>query len=249
MKIMLTKKKKKLLVALTSVVCALAVLFGACSVYLSDYYRADTVSINAFVYTGNITESELEDGTLAYIPEKPKAGFVFYPGGKVEHTAYKPLMLALAQRGVLCLLVEMPFRLAVLDVNAADGLKEQFPEVEKWILGGHSLGGSMAASYVQKNVDEFDGLALLAAYSTVDLSQSGVKVLCAYGDEDGVMNAGKYAKYKSNLPQNFTEYVIEGGNHAYFGMYGKQDGDGEGSLGNRQQIILTAAKIVSVFGI
>ena len=246
MKFNLTKKKKKWIIALSSVFCALAILFGACSIYLNDYYRADIVSINAFVYSGNITESELEDGTLVYAPENPKAGFVFYPGGKVEHTAYKPLMLALAQRGVLCLLVEMPFRLAVLDKNAADGLKEEFPEVEKWIIGGHSLGGLMAASYLEKNADEYDGLVLLAAYSTANLSQSGVEVLSVYGDEDGVMNGEKYAKYKSNLPQDFTEYIIEGGNHAYFGMYGKQDGDGEGSLGNRQQIILTASKIVSV---
>ena len=129
MKIILTQKKKKLIVTLASILCAVAILFGACGLYLNDYYRADAEAINAFSYTGQITQTELDDGTLVYEPSSPSAGLIFYPGGKVEHTSYEPLMLALAQRGVLCLLVEMPFRLAVLDKNAADGLKEQFPAV------------------------------------------------------------------------------------------------------------------------
>lgn len=245
MKIILTKKKKKLIVTLASIFCAVAILFGACGLYLNDYYRADREAINAFSDTGQITQSELDDGTLVYEPKSPSAGLIFYPGGKVEHTSYEPLMLTLARLGVLCLLVEMPFRLAVLDQNAADGLKEQFPKVENWYMAGHSLGGSMAASYLEKNADEFDGLVLLAAYSTADLSGTDLKVLSIYGDEDGVMNAKKYEKYKSNLPEGFTEHILDGGNHAQFGMYGEQKGDGKASLSNRAQITQTASKIVS----
>ena len=239
-------KRKKIVTWYVCIFLVVAVTVGGFGVYVSDYYHADVTAINAFVYSGEITQSQMKDGTLVFAPEDPEYGFIFYPGEKIEHTAYKPLMLALAQRGVLCLLVEMPMRLAVLDKNAADGLKEQFPQVDEWYIGGHSLGGVTAASYLKKNADAYAGLVLLAAYSKKDLSQTNLKVLSVYGDEDGIRNTGKYERYKKNLPENFTEYVIEGGNHAYFGMYGAQQGDGEGSLGNRQQIILTAAKIVSV---
>ncbi len=84
------------------------------------------------------------------------AGLIFYPGGKVEYTAYQPLMAACAERDILCVLVEMPFNLAVFDINAADGIQEQYPEVGHWYIGGHSLGGSMAASYLSKHTEKFD---------------------------------------------------------------------------------------------
>ena len=129
----------------------------------------------------------------------------------------------------------------MLDVNAADGITEQFPEIESWYIGGHSLGGSMAASYLAKHGDEFDGLVLLGSYSTADLTSS--KVLSIYGENDGVMNREKYEKYKSNLPADFTEKVIKGGNHAYFGIYGEQEGDGKADISAMEQIIITTDTI------
>ena len=176
----------------------------------------------------------------------PVAGLIFYPGGKVEHAAYTPLMEMLASEGILCVLVEMPFRLAVLDVNAADGIPEAFPEVECWYMGGHSLGGSMAASYLASHTEDFDGLILLGAYSTADLSGSGLTVLSVYGSEDGVMNREKYAEYKPNLPEGFTEVIIEGGNHAYFGAYGEQEGDGTATVTPAEQVRETVAAILSM---
>jgi hypothetical protein len=152
-------------------------------------------------------------------------------------------MAELARDGILCVLVEMPFRLAVLDVSRADGIKEEFPEIENWYIGGHSLGGSMAASYISDHTDEYDGLVLLGAYSTADLSDTVLSVLSVYGSEDKVMKRDKYEKYKSNLPTDFSELVIEGGCHAYFGMYGAQDGDGTPTIRNHEQIAITAEAI------
>ena len=54
---------------------------------------------------------------------------MFYPGGKVQAEAYAPLMQDLADREFLCVIVCMPFNLAVLDANGADGVQEQFPAV------------------------------------------------------------------------------------------------------------------------
>ena len=235
--------KRKATRALLITLAVLLLLFGVCAVYLGSYYRADTDAIAAFAKAEGITRDVWEDGTMVFAPKSAKTGLVFYPGGKVKHTAYVPLMEALAAKGVLCVLIEMPFRLAVLDSNAAEGVQEKFPQIERWYIGGHSLGGSMAASYLEKHADEFAGLMLLGAYSTADLSQSALSVLSVYGSEDGVMNREKYAENLKNLPADFTEAVIEGGNHAQFGVYGAQDGDGVARIGNEVQIALTAQKI------
>ena len=104
----------------------------------------------------------------------------------------------------------------------------------------------MAASYLKKNADDYEGLSLLGSYSTADLSESGLAVLSVYGSEDKVMNREKYEKNKSNLPGDFTEIVIEGGCHAHFGMYGAQDGDGVPGISNHEQISITAEKIINM---
>ena len=183
---------------------------------------------------------------MIFEPQNANIGFIFYPGGKVEHNAYQPLMAALAREGVLCVLVEMPFNLAVLDINAADGIKEQYPHIEKWYIGGHSLGGSMAASYASSHVDEFEGLALLGSYSTADISDTDLDVISIYGSEDRVLNLEKYTESKANLPSDFNEVIIEGGCHAHFGMYGPQDGDGEPYISSSEQIRITVENIVKL---
>ena len=117
------------------------------------------------------------------------------------------------------------------------------------IVGGHSLGGAMAASYLSEHTEDFEGLILLCAYSTADLSDSDIDVLSVYGSEDGVLNMENYEANKVNLPEGYTEVVIEGGCHAYFGAYGAQDGDGEPSISAEQQWEMTAQAIAEFVGI
>ena len=236
------KKHKKLIVSLSALVAVLLAVFIGCAVYVNDYYRAEDTAISAMTGAYNYTVEEY-GGNIAFVPNEPIAGLIFYPGGKVEHTAYAPLMVEFAQNGVLCVLVEMPFRLAVLDVNAADGIQGNFPEIEKWYIGGHSLGGAMAASYISNHTSEFDGLLLLGAYSTADISDSGLSVISVYGSEDKVLDMEKYEENRELLPSEFTELIIEGGCHSYFGNYGHQDGDGEPLISLEEQI----AQTVEVF--
>ena len=240
------RKKRKIFIWLTSVALVLAILIGASAIYLNDYYRADMAAIEAFV-TENEVPYEIVDGDdIVFKPDNCRKGLIFYPGGKVEYTAYLSLMEACADEGILCVLVKMPFNLAVLDSNAAEGIPEKYPEIENWYIGGHSLGGSMAASYLSKNADDFDGLILLGSYSTADFSDNKIDVLSVFGSEDRVMNREKYDKNLKNLPSDMTEIIIEGGCHAYFGMYGRQDGDGEPKISADEQIRLTA-KYISEF--
>ena len=87
-------KRRKLWIALIATGLVLAVLFGACAIYLGDYYHADMAAVEAFA--PNVSMQTGENGNIVFAPENAEAGFIFYPGGKVEHTAYVPLMKALA---------------------------------------------------------------------------------------------------------------------------------------------------------
>lgn len=244
---MIKPTRKKLIIILSSVLFVLVLLVGGFFIYVSDYYEADAGAIEAFLLQGE-TWQEDSQGNLVFAPEGATKGLIFYPGGKVEYTAYIPLMHACAEQGILCVLVEMSFNLAVLDVDAAAGIPGKYPQIESWYIGGHSLGGSMAAAYASDHPGKFEGLVLLGAYSTANLSDTGLSVLSIYGSEDKVMNRGKYSKNKSNLPEDFTTYIIEGGCHAYFGMYGEQDGDGTPTISNEEQIWMTAEKIGEYIG-
>lgn len=238
-------RKRKICIITISIALVFALIIIACAIYLCDYYRADIEAIRDFMPEG-AEWKETPDGTIVFSPDGASKGLIFYPGGKVEYRAYIPLMQACAEQGVLCVLVEMPFNLAVLDVNAADGIQNTYPEIKEWYIGGHSLGGSMAAAYLADFADAYEGLILLGSYSTADLSGTDLDVLSVYGSEDKVLDREKYDANKSNLPENFTEIVIDGGCHAYFGMYGSQDGDGEPSVTVEEQIALTVSAIAEM---
>ena len=237
---MKSKTGKRIFLALG---CILLLLLAFGTWYVNDYYRADTDAIAAFSAGHDIMPQTLTETVTVYAPENPSAGLIFYPGGKVEPQAYEPLLLSCAQEGILCVSAKMPFHLAVLDMDAAEGIPEQFPDIDRWYLGGHSLGGSMACPYLEEHREDYKGIILLGSYSTADLSASDLEVLSIWGSEDQVLNRDNYEKNRSNLPANFTEVVLEGGCHAYFGMYGPQEGDGTPTLSNKEQIAQTVQAI------
>jgi hypothetical protein len=238
--------KRNILGAVTVILLAIGTGTGA---YLGNYYRADEQALEIVMQTRsslseNVTVVNQKDNRICFEPENPQSGLIFYPGGKVQYEAYAPLMEKLAENGILCVLVHMPGNLAVLDINAADGIREMYPEIKTWYIGGHSLGGAMAASYAAKHSNDFSGLILLAAYSTADLSDSGLSVISIYGNMDGVLDREKYEKYLPNLPEKAKEVVIEGGCHSYFGNYGIQEGDGTPTITREEQIEETVEAIL-----
>lgn len=232
-------KNKKKVIILASIAILFLSLFIGCIIYLNSYYEyipdeeASSLDVNY-----------LDDNTILFEASNSNVGLIFYPGGKVDYKAYIPLMEELKKQGVTCILVKMPFNLAVFDMNRADGLQEFYPNIDSWYIAGHSLGGSMAASYLANNIDDYKGLILLGSYSTVDLSNTNIDVLSIYGSNDLVMNKENYIKYKNNIDDNLIEVIIDGGNHAYYGMYGNQDGDGDATITNREQINETCKYII-----
>ena len=246
------KKRSKTFKVLVGLIIALGVFelvaFGALAVYISDYDHADA-DAEAAMKSGHGVQVTRTNDWVEFAPparsqtdtcsvdgvnkDKADTGIIFYPGGKVEYTAYAPLMRDFAEEGYFCAVVKMPFNLAVLDSNAAKEVKEAHPEITHWIIGGHSLGGVMAAKYAA--ISDFDGLFLLAAYANTDMSDKDIAVVSVYGDADGVLNMDEYEASKSNLPADMIEHVIKGGNHSQFGSYGLQEGDNEASISAEEQ--------------
>lgn len=232
------KMSKKLKIFLISLLCFIIVCCTAFGIYVSDYYHANDAALAATFSDDTVTVIQKNDDYMVFTPEKPKCGLVFYPGGKVEYTAYASLMKALAEEGFFCVLVKMPFNLAVFDINAADDILEEYTNIKEWYIGGHSLGGSMAASYASKNTDKLKGLILLAAFSTENLNDSGLDVIQITAREDEILwdDMEKVKKYQPNLPDDFSQLCIEGGCHAYFGSYGEQKGDGKPTITPEEQV-------------
>lgn len=241
---MKTKKKmktgKKIAIGF---VAFLMIIICTFFVYVSNYYHSDNAAIEAASINPNVNISNV-NGALVFDPGNADTAFIFYPGGKVEYTAYEPLMIKIAQNGIMCILPEMPFNLAVFNVDAANAYVSEYPEILHWYIGGHSLGGSMAANYASKNSEKIEGLILLASYSADDISSKGIKVMSIYGSKDEVLNKESYEKNKKNLPADFVEVILDGGNHAGFGCYGPQKGDGEAAIDSEQQQTDTAKAVV-----
>lgn len=229
-------KSEKIVMTIMITVSVIALGVFAWMMYANDYYEASTVARKALQGNANIEVTQEEDYYLFNNKnEETTKGIIFYPGGKVEETAYAPLMLELAEYGYEVYLVKMPAKLAIFGINAAEDIIEDATHIDEWTMMGHSLGGAMAASFSAGHDEWIDQLVLLAAYSTEDLSDKDMEVFSFYGSEDKVLNMEKYASYAENLPDDVIEEVIDGGNHSYYAHYGEQEGDGEASITRQEQ--------------
>ena len=212
-------------------------------VYTGQYYHADKSAYYSLESDETVKVIQTEYGWLFDGPSETDA-IIFYPGGKVEETAYAPLLHHLAEQGMDACLVKMPFRLAVFGVNKASHVMKQY-DYENWYIGGHSLGGVMAADYAAEHSSDFCGVYMLAAYPAKPLDEK-TKAVIIYGSEDGILNMESMTKAKQYLPVGSKEYVIKGGNHAQFGNYGQQDGDGIAAISSDEQQHKTVEFIMQI---
>jgi hypothetical protein len=216
------KMKRRYIVLLTVVSIVIAAVLGFLS-WTAFYYHADDTAVSFAQNDSTL----INEGSLTILPEEDSSrAVIFYPGAKVEAIAYLPILEQIREEAhVTCILVHMPLNLAFFNVNAADQIIEDFPDIKTWYLAGHSLGGAMASSYAAKHQDKLQGLILMGAYIYGDYPAE--KALTIYGS----LNTQVEAKI------NYTENVvrIEGGNHAQFGNYGKQKGDADAVISAAQQ--------------
>jgi len=186
------------------------------------------------------------NGSLQFQPKGVdiNTGFILYPGGRVRAESYAVLGHRIASKGYLVVIPRMPLHLAVFDIDAAEGVMRAHPGIEHWVIGGHSLGGAMAAAFAERQPASVEGLILWAAFpgDNTDLSESDLDVLSIYGTRDGLATAEEITGGADQLPEDTRWVEIEGGNHAGFGSYGRQRGDLSAtiSLESQQKIIVRA---------
>ena len=251
-----TKAKNNWIEQIINALAQFAFLFGIMLlVYAADYYHADEDAIQFLPENAAVEVAVLSDhgitveivDDMAIFRSRDHAmdtgvGLVFYPGAKVEYTAYAPLMAALAKQGMTAVVVKMPLNLAFFGVNRMEDAMTACPDVREWYIGGHSLGGVAATSWVVKHSQEISGLILLGAYANQSVKE--VRVLSVYGSEDQVLNRKAYEKNRVNLPIDAKEIEIAGGNHGQFGSYGFQKGDGKSKISKEEQMEATVDEIV-----
>ncbi len=188
------------------------------------------------------------DDIISFTPKNtsPTKGFIFYQGAKVDAKAYATLARKIAEEGYEVVLLDSPLDFAMSSPNKANKAIEKYPNIEKWIVGGHSLGGVVASKYVSEN-KSIEGLVLLASYPNNDrLKDLDTKVMSIWGSKDGVLNYEKLIEGKEMLPEDTIYVEVEGANHAQFGDYGKQKGDHDALISPEEQLNITAENIIKL---
>lgn len=180
-----------------------------------------------------------QDRWLSFAPvaQPPATGLILYPGARVDPRAYAVAARMIAAAGYRVVIVPMPLNLAVLGASRAGDVIAAYPEVTRWAIGGHSLGGAMAALYAYDHPETIAGLLLWAAYPAAsnDLSSRDLPVVSLYGTRDGLATPDKIEGSRVLLPTGAQFIAIEGGNHAGFGRYGPQAGDLEAEISTDEQ--------------
>lgn len=216
-------RRKKWLIAGEIVLLILTILAGAFFWYVSDYYRAEAVALAVMGQDSGISQ---QDGLTILSPSYlTDTAIIFYPGAKVEAEAYLPLLDQIRQTGVTCMLVHMPFRMAIFDADAAEEVIARFPEIQHWYIAGHSMGGAMASKFASDHPDLVDGLILMGAYIYGDYPEENT--LTIYGSLN--QSVEDHIDYTENIVE------IQGGNHAQFGNYGPQKGDPPATISAEEQ--------------
>ena len=205
-------RRPRLRTLLLALVAVLILAVAGAAVYFAIPQRELPEAQAALASTAEVSFGR-EDGRLVFRPASgagPTTGLILYPGGKVSPSSYAPTAAAIAARGYLVEIVPMPLNLAVLEIDGATPVIAAHPEVRHWAIGGHSLGGAMAAQFLAGHPGTAEGLVFWAAYAATDLSAQPLHVLIAYGSLDAGVASYVGPKALANIPPNPTVLVIDG---------------------------------------
>lgn len=226
--------KKFLKISLSTLLIIGIAGFTGFYIWSQQTYEASG-ELSAYV---DMDEVGLEDNWLIFEPsERTKSGIILYPGAKVEPEAYSYYAQVLAENGYSVIIPKVNLNFAIFDINQAELIMEAFSDIENWFVGGHSLGGVAAASYAYDNLDNVEGIIFLGSYpsNSSNFSETDLPILSLYAENDGLTTIEKINETKHLLSSETTLYEVTGGNHAQFGMYGTQKGDGVATISAKEQ--------------
>jgi hypothetical protein len=235
--------KKRLILIIVLVIFAVAI--AGFTLYVSDYYHADSRAIAALSPTGSYNVSNNDD-FITFTPtgNKSTTGVIIYPGAKVQAESYAVMASELASNGYTTVIVKMPFNLAFFGTNKADDVIAQQGEIKTWVMAGHSLGGVFASDYAVNHQDKIKGVIYLAAYPNSNASNASFKALSIRGSLDNLTTASDISKNRDKFPANTTFTTIIGGNHFNVGDYGFQEGDNNSTITREEQQNQTVTAIL-----
>lgn len=209
-----------------------------------------------FQITNEVNIVHEQGAYWAWYPKQPWnekiVGYIFHPNIWYDERAYAPVARALAFSGIPTFILDVPVSFSFLTPYRADTVLRDFPNITSWIVGGHGIGGQVAAHYAQarRHIGPVDGLALFASAPAplfTDLSLSGIKAISAWGSLDGIFSRIEWEDGKKMLPPDADFRELQGGNHANWAyLINPQAGDGAATVTRDAQIAfsITAVKIL-----
>jgi hypothetical protein len=240
------RKPRRRTIVLGIVAVIVVVLVGGLAWFFSPQPLLPEATA-ALASTAAVTYSEDDAGlTFTSTAGAVSTGLILYPGAKVPAEGYAPTAQAIAGQGYLVVVVPMPLNFAIFDVGAADRVIAAHPEITRWAIGGHSLGGAMAAQYTADHAGAIAGLALCGAYSAADLSTGSLAASSVYGSLDAAVAKIEDPATKALLPAATAYERIEGGNHEQCGWYTGQPNDPPATISRAEQQDLIVAAWVSL---
>ena len=202
------------------------------------------------VYRDDRVQVEARDQRVIMKPsaEALSQGVLYFPGARVDPYSYLYPLADIAAAGTTVVVVDPLFNMALIDSRGVEELTNDFPEITDWVLAGHSLGGVKAC--MEATHPAVTHLVLFASYCATDISNTPVNVVQVVGNQDGLVDEGLRREAEALLPPGPTTTIVwEGANHADFGTYGPQPGDGVSALDDRAvRDLMTDVFNTHVFG-
>lgn len=217
-------------VVATVVIMGLFLGSSAFFVYANVTFQAERSAVES-VASDPAISVDYSPGAVVMKPtgQATGEGLVFLAGAKVEPLSYAYKLSGLVDAGVTVVIVRPTLNLALFELRPFSDFTALAPEVSSWAVGGHSLGGVRACLYAGSD-PSVHGLVLFGSYCVNDLSKSELWAVSVSGENDGLSTPDSILKYQANLPVSTAMVEIPGANHAAFGNYGVQPGDGESSI-------------------
>jgi len=206
---------------------ALLAVMAAAVVWLRPFPATDD-ALAALVPDDRVDVVET-GGWYAFVPRDvaPTAGLVYTPGARVDARAPAPVLRPLAEAGRVVVVLKPPLGIALTSPGQSGAAIAAYDDVDRWAVGGHSLGGVAAAQYAASHDEDVTGLLLHASYPMADMSDADLHVTSVWASHDGLTTAADVEASRALLPAGTTFVEVVGGVHAYFADYGPQPGDGQ----------------------
>jgi dienelactone hydrolase len=213
-----------------SVLAVLALLVVGILVWANTVMAGERPASLAAWRNASIAITSTEHSIIVAPREDPSGvGLVFIPGARVDPYAYMQVLSGVVETtGATVVITKPNLNLAFFDARPLSTFTADTPAVGRWFVGGHSLGGVRACQLAGS--DDVAGLVLFASYCATDLAATELSALSISGSNDDLTTAAEIQAAADRLPVDTVFTEIPGANHASFGNYGVQPGDGEATI-------------------